>query len=178
MREVADGFNGCYSDLAGFVKTLRKSSVESEPVVRLETQAGYQANMAFGTSKTPTSRGGGGGGHALQVVLGHSRPKWFEFYPKQNKCRVKRRIHDLRGSFLDARPFFANENLVAQSYRWLENTVNGSIHRTIEEVARTRFERDERHRTGPLASGSFLSGSMVATAPNKDTRSSADMELS
>ncbi|MCY4656237.1 MAG: hypothetical protein OXC80_05410 [Gammaproteobacteria bacterium] len=62
MREVADGFNGCYSDLAGFVKTLRKSSVESEPVVRLETQAGYQANMAFGTSKTPTSRGGGGGG--------------------------------------------------------------------------------------------------------------------
>ncbi len=49
----ADGYDGCYSQLAPSVQTLRKPSEEPEPVVRFETAAGHQAQLDFGTFNTP-----------------------------------------------------------------------------------------------------------------------------
>ncbi len=81
----ADGYDGCYSQLAAFVQTLLKPSEELEPVVRFETAAGHQAQLDFGTFNTPWGKR-----HALVVVLGYSCLQWFEFYENQTMEVVMR----------------------------------------------------------------------------------------
>jgi transposase len=71
----AAGYAGGYSQLKAYVRAVRPPP---EPVVRFETPALQQAQVAFAEFRLPW-----GQCRALLVVLGYSRPLWLRFYRQQ-----------------------------------------------------------------------------------------------
>lgn len=72
-------------------------------------------------------------------------------YRAKTKGKVERPIGYVRESFFYGRHFLNDADLNAQALSWLERTANARTHRTIAEVPRVRFERDERALLKPLA---------------------------
>jgi hypothetical protein len=72
-------------------------------------------------------------------------------YRAKTKGKVERPIGYVRESFFWGRHFLNDADLNAQALSWLERTANARTHRTIAEVPRVRFERDERALLKPLA---------------------------
>jgi len=72
-------------------------------------------------------------------------------YRAKTKGKVERPIGYVRESFFYGRHFLNDADLNAQALSWLERTANVRTHRTIAEVPRVRFERDERALLKPLA---------------------------
>jgi hypothetical protein len=72
-------------------------------------------------------------------------------YRAKTKGKVERSIGCVRESFFWGRHFLNDADLNAQALSWLERTANARTHRTIAEVPRVRFERDERALLKPLA---------------------------
>jgi transposase len=79
------------------------------------------------------------------------RPRACRPYRAKTKGKVERPIRYLRQSFFYGRTFLNDEDLNAQSERWLEQIANARRHRTVREAPRLRFERDERPALQPLA---------------------------
>jgi transposase len=79
------------------------------------------------------------------------RPRACRPYRAKTKGKVERPIRYLRQSFFYGRTFLNDEDLNAQSERWLEQIANARRHRTVREPPRLRFERDERQALQPLA---------------------------
>ncbi len=79
------------------------------------------------------------------------RPRACRPYRARTKGKVERPIRYLRQSFFYGRTFLNDEDLNAQSERWLEGTANVRRHRSLDESPRARFERDEQERLQPLA---------------------------
>jgi len=80
------------------------------------------------------------------------RPRACRPYRAKTKGKVERPIRYLRQSFFYGRTFLNDEDLNEQSERWLKQIANARRHRTVREVPRVRFERDERQALQPLAS--------------------------
>ena len=80
------------------------------------------------------------------------RPRACRPYRAKTKGKVERPIRYLRQSFFYGRTFLNDEDLNEQGERWLAQIANARRHRTVREVPRLRFERDERQALQPLAS--------------------------
>lgn len=79
LEEIrAAGYTGGYSQLTLYVHQVRPCP-EPEPVIRFETEPGYQAQVDFAGVKLPWGKR-----YVLLVVLGYSRLLWLRFYPKQD----------------------------------------------------------------------------------------------
>ena len=78
----AAGYTGGLTQLKVFVRQVRPRP-ESEPIVRVETPPGHQAQVDFAEFRFPWGKR-----HALLVVLGHSRLLWLKFYPRQTMATV------------------------------------------------------------------------------------------
>jgi len=72
-------------------------------------------------------------------------------YRAKTKGKVERPIGYVRESFFYGRHFLNDADLNARALSWVERTANVRMHRTIAEVPRARFERDERVLLKPLA---------------------------
>jgi transposase len=72
-------------------------------------------------------------------------------YRAQTKGKEERPIRYVRQSFLYGRAFAGDADLNAQALAWLDQIANPRVHGTTHEVARERFERDERAALRPLA---------------------------
>ena len=71
----------------------------------------------------------------------------------------------MRESFFYGRHFLNDADLNAQALSWLERTANARTHRTVAEVPRVRFERDERALLKPLALRRYRSLVLATAAP-------------
>jgi transposase len=93
-------------------------------------------------------------------------------YRAQTKGKVERPIGYVRESFFYGRHFLNDADLNAQALSWLERTANARTHRTVAEVPRVRFERDERALLKPLALRRYRSllPATAATAPSAHSR--------
>jgi transposase len=87
----AAGYTGGYSQLTTFVQRVRPTP-PAEPVIRIETPAGRQAQVDFARFRFPW-----GVRYALLVVLGYSRLLWCRFYPRQDMATL---IDGLEDAFL------------------------------------------------------------------------------
>jgi transposase len=70
-------------------------------------------------------------------------------YRARTKGKVEHPVGYVRESFFYGREFLNDADLNALS--WMAQTANARVHRTIQEVPRVRFERDERATLKPLA---------------------------
>ena len=86
-------------------------------------------------------------------------------YRAKTKGKVERPIGYVRESFFYGRHFLNDADLNAQALSWLERTANARTHRTIAEVPRVRFERDERALLKPLALRPYRPLVLPATTP-------------
>ena len=84
-------------------------------------------------------------------------------YRAKTKGKVERPIRYVRESFFYGRHFLNDADLNAQALSWLERTANARTHRTIAEVPRVRFERNERVLLKPLALRPYRSLVLAAT---------------
>ena len=84
-------------------------------------------------------------------------------YRAKTKGKVERPIGYVRESFFYGRHFLNDADLNAQALSWLERTANARTHRTIAEVPRVRFERNERVLLKPLALRPYRSLVLAAT---------------
>ena len=71
------GYTGGYVRVREYVRAVRPRE-PAEAVVRFETPAGRQGQVDFATFTLPWGRG-----HALVMVLSHSRLLWLRFYRRQ-----------------------------------------------------------------------------------------------
>ena len=121
----AAGYPGGYSRVRDYVRAARPRPA-AEPVVRLETPAGRQGQVDFGTFTLPWSPR-----HALVVVLSHSRLLWLRFYRRQTMAVLTAGLESAFARFGGV----PNELLFDQ----------------MRAVSVDRFERDERGALRPLA---------------------------
>lgn len=87
------GYPGGYGRVRDYVRGLRQAP-PAPSAVRFETPPGHQAQVDFGTFRTPW-----GGRHALVVVLGHSRMMWLEFFETQTMATVMTGLERAFGFF-------------------------------------------------------------------------------
>jgi transposase len=78
----AAGYPGGITQVRDYVARVRPRP-EPEPVVRLETAPGHQAQVDFAEFRLPWGKR-----YALVVVLGYSRLLWLKFYPRQTLATV------------------------------------------------------------------------------------------
>jgi len=76
-------------------------------------------------------------------------------YRAKTKGKVERRVRYLRSNFVYGREFVGDADLNAEALRWLDETANQRVHRTINAVPRERFEADEHALLQPLAARSY-----------------------
>jgi transposase len=89
-------------------------------------------------------------------------------YRAQTKGKVERPVHYLRDNFVYGREFLGDDDLNAQTARWLDDTANARVHGTTREVPHERFTREERAMLRPLALRPYRS---LVPAPERLTRS-------
>lgn len=78
LEEIrAAGYTGGYTQLKEFVREIRP--VETEPLVRFETEPGHQAQVDFADFTLPWGKR-----YALLVVLGYSRLLWLRFFLRKD----------------------------------------------------------------------------------------------
>lgn len=94
-------------------------------------------------------------------------------YRARTKGKVERPIRYIRENFFYGRTFLNDADLDEQRARWLDKA-NRRVHRTTNEVPLERFERDERHLLGPLASSAYLS---VLLPPEPVQRSASTVPI-
>lgn len=84
----AAGYAGSLTQLKVFVRQARPRP-EPEPLVRVETPPGHQAQVDFAEFSFPWGKR-----FALMVVLGYSRLLWLRFYPRQTMLVLMRGLED------------------------------------------------------------------------------------
>jgi len=130
LEEVrAAGYEGGYTQLRLYVRGVRPS-VQPEPIIRFETEAGQQGQVDFAHFRFPWGRR-----YALLVVLGYSRHMWLQFYPKQD---MRTLIVGLESAFR----FFGGvprELLFDQMKSVITRDLRGEDGRLIENAEFLRF---------------------------------------
>jgi transposase len=84
----AGGYTGSLTQLKAFVRQVRPVP-EPEPPNRFETEPGLQAQVDFADVRLPWGKR-----YALVVVLGYSRLRWVQCYPRQTMRILLRGLED------------------------------------------------------------------------------------